>query len=260
MSKPLLITLLPSADVDLGRWLLSHYGVSYTERPHAPIFHVLALKSWGVGKDDYPLFVQDGQKYGGIDKMLALLDGAAPAALKLVPDPDKEPELAKQAEDLQYYARWKMGHDVVLWSYWNFLKYKSVVWPSISYKVPWYEKLICLLAFPAIRALMYKGLKLDQAVADKALAEVQAGFDKFDAVLADGREYLAGDRLTFADLALATSAGPMVLAQGYHGMLPNQARCPDYMQKVYAELRQRPTGLHVQRIYDRHRAAQQLQV
>lgn len=258
MTNPLLITLLPSSDVDLGRWLLSHYGMTYTERPHAPIFHVLALKYWGVGADDYPLFVRESDKFGGIDKMLPELDGAAAAPLKLLPDPQTEPDLHKQVQDLQYYARWDMGTDVVNWSYWNLLKYKSVVWPSITTDVPWYEKLTCLLAFRLIRALMYKGLKLDQSVADTSLQKIYQGWDKFDEILSDGRQYLVGDRLTFADLALAASGGPMILAQGYHGMLPNHALCPVFMQKVYQDLRQRPTGLFIQRIYDRHRASQLL--
>ena len=47
--KPILVTLLPSVDVDLGRWLLQHWQVDYDEHPHAPIFHVLALKWYGVG-------------------------------------------------------------------------------------------------------------------------------------------------------------------------------------------------------------------
>lgn len=138
------------------------------------------------------------------------------------------------------------------------MKYKSVVWPSISTDVPFYEKLTCLLAFRVTRALMYKGLKLDQSVADTALKKNYQGWDKFDEILSDGRQYLAGDRLTFADLALAASGGPMILVQGYHGMLPNHALCPVFMQKVYQELWQRPTGLFIQRINDTHRALQLL--
>lgn len=258
MAKPLLISLLPSADVDLGRWLLSHYGVTYTERPHAPIFHVLALKFWGVGADDYPLFMREGEKYGGIDKLLPMLEAEATSALKLLPDQDREAALYQEVHDLEHYARWDMGEAVVNWSYWNLLKYKSVVWPSITTDVPWYEKLTCLLAFRVIRALMYKGLKLDQAAADAALQKIYAGWDKFDQILSDGRSYLVGERLTFADLALATSGGPMILAQGYHGMLPNHALCPVFMLKVYQDLRQRPTGRFIQRIYDDHRASQLL--
>ncbi|WP_299407103.1 glutathione S-transferase C-terminal domain-containing protein [uncultured Roseobacter sp.] len=258
--KPLLVTLLPSSGVDLGRWLLAHYGVDYTERPHAPIFHVLALKSWGQGKDDYPLFVHaDGKtKTAGCLKIAELFDPDAPAEHRLLPDAKAEPDHAQQVDDIVKYAYWTLGDDVVNWSYWNFLKHKSVVWPSLTTSVPWYEKLTCALAFGTIRTLMYKGLKLNQGVADTSLQSIYDGWDKFDAMLADGRRYLVGDRLSYADLATAAALGPMILAQGYHGMLPNEAKCPVFMQKVYKELRQRPTGLFIQRIYDTHRPAQLL--
>ncbi|ABD56496.1 glutathione S-transferase C-terminal domain-containing protein [Jannaschia sp. CCS1] len=261
-NTPLLITLLPSSGVDLSRWLMAHYGVTYEERPHAPIFHVLALKSWGEGKDGYPLFVHADRttKTVGCRKIAEFFDPSAPADKTLLPDPDAEPELAAQVDDIVKYSYWTIGGDVVNWSYWNFLKYKWVVWPSLTTKVPWYEKLTCLVAFRLIRFLMYKGLKLDQRVADASLKEILAGFDKFDAMLADGRPYLTGDRMTYADLATAAALGPMILAQGYHGMLPNQAKCPVFMQGIYQQLRQRPTGLFIQRMYDQHRPAQLLQI
>ena len=261
-TNPLLITLLPSSGVDLGRWLLAHYGVTYTERPHAPIFHVLALKYWGEGPNNYPLYVaEDGKtKTAGGRPIAHLFEPSAPADKKLFPDAATEPELAKQVDELTDYTYLKLGDDVVNWSYWNFLKYKWVVWPSLTTKVPWYEKLTCLLAFRVIRALMYKGLKLDQSVADAALTDIYAGFDKLDAMLADGRPYLMGDKMTYVDLATAASLGPMILAQGYHGMLPNHAKCPVFMQEIYQELRQRPTGLFIQRMYDQHRPSQLLQV
>ena len=41
--KPFLVTLLPSVDVDLGRWLLQCWRRDYAEHPHAPVFHILAL-------------------------------------------------------------------------------------------------------------------------------------------------------------------------------------------------------------------------
>ncbi|MCA1284207.1 glutathione S-transferase C-terminal domain-containing protein [Salipiger bermudensis] len=262
MSQPLLVTLLPSTDVDLGRWLLSHYGVSYRERPHAPIFHVLALKSWGVSAEGYPLLVSAdrGTKSAGIQAILDQLELKAAPDKRLWPDKMVEPERWKEVDTLQHDARFGIGTAVVQWSYWNLLKYKPVVWPSLTTGVPWYETLTLRLAFPVIRSLMYKGLKLDQSVADSALETIHAGFDRLDARLSDGRRYLVGETLTFADLATAASLAPMVLAQGYHGMLPLEARCPVFMQEIYKPLRQRPTGRYIQRIYDTHRAAQLLQL
>ncbi|SPH22202.1 hypothetical protein ASD8599_02948 [Ascidiaceihabitans donghaensis] len=258
MSKPLLITLLPSSGVDTSRWVLAHYDYAYTERPHAPIFHVLALKSWGLTKDQYPGLVVDGKVAAYGSKGITLhLDPQMPEEKRLMPDDE-----AGQAKVLEManYAGNIVGGAVVNWSYWNLLKYKSVVWSSVTTSVPWYEKLTLRVAFPLIRWAMYKGLELDQAVADEALKTIYEGFDKIDALLADGRTYMYGDRLTYADLITAACLGPMILAQGYHGMLPNHALCPVFMQKVYAELRQRPTGLYIQRMYDLHRPAQLLQV
>lgn len=257
MAKPLLITLLPSSGVDTGRWILSHYGVDYTERPHAPIFHVFALKWWGMGKNDYPLLVQGEVKTNGARRIMLLLNADAPEALKLMPEDEAG---QKDVMDLARFAGGALGDCVVNWSYWNLLKYKSVVWSSVTTCVPWYEKLTLALGFPLIRWAMYKGLGLNQSVADDALKEIYAGFDTLDEKLSDGRTYLYGDKLSFADLITAACLGPMILVQGYHGMLPNHAKCPVYMQKIYAELRQRPTGLYIQRIYDEHRAAQLLLV
>ncbi|MEL7117107.1 MAG: glutathione S-transferase C-terminal domain-containing protein, partial [Pseudomonadota bacterium] len=206
--KPQLITLLPSSGVDLGRWLFAHYGVKYQERPHAPIFHVLALKYWGFGPNEYPLMVKGNTKIPTNEKILPWLEEQSPDVPPLWPDKEKEPELFKEVEELVKYAYWKLGGDVVNWSYWNFLKYKWVVWPSVATKVPWYEKLTLLIAFPVIRALMYKGLKLDQSVADAALKEIREGWDKFDKMLEDGREYLVGGRLTYADLAVSAGLAP----------------------------------------------------
>lgn len=262
MAKDQLVTLLPSSGVDLGRWLMAHYGIDYRERPHAPIFHVFALRAWGVGAKDYPLFVQkDGQKKtAGCLEIATLLDPTVPPERRLLPDPDHEADLAQQVGEIDQYAYWGLGNHVVRWSYWHFLKHKSVVWPSITTHVPWYEKLACGVGFPVIRALMYKGLKLDESVAEASLQEIYAGWDHFDALLADGRPYLTGARLTYADYATAAALGPMILAHGYHGMLPNEAKCPVFMQEVYKDLRNRPTGAFIQRLYNTHRPAQLLQV
>lgn len=251
--KNKLITLLPSTGVDLGRWLLQHYGVAYTEYPHAPIFHILALKWYGRGPNDYPLFIQGSHKLGGIDELFPYLNAQAPADLSLVPDPDKEPELHKEVMELQHYARIYIGDAVVGWSYYHLLKYKATVWPSLVTDVPWIEKILTFIGFPLIRILMYKGLKLDAKTSEDYYKRIYEGFDRIDALLSDGRQFLLGDRFTLADIAVSATFAPVILGQGYQGMLPNQATCPDYLQKIYKDLRNRPTGQFIQRMFDTQR-------
>ncbi len=77
-------------------------------------------------------------------------------------------------------------------------------------------------------------------------------FDKTDARIRDGRSYLAGDRLTLGDLALAAAAAPLLLPRGYGAPIPPLESMPPAYAKIVEEMRQHPTAAFVQRIYDRH--------
>lgn len=250
----LLITLRPSSGVDLGRWVLQYHKIPYTERPHSPIFHILALRWWGVGPGDYPLYVtSSGEKIIGNPSIIEFIEKDMDPAKRLVPDAATEPELHKEVKDFTDWLYGKVSEDVVNWAYFYFLKYKWVIWPSLTTGVPWYEKVSWFLGYGILRSLMIRGLKLDKQVADTSLEGIYKVFDKIDAMLADGRQYMAGDRLTYSDISVAALYGPMILAQGYQGFLPNQASCPAFMTEVFQALRERPTGHFIQRIYDQFR-------
>ncbi len=251
--KPFLVTLLPSVDVDLGRWLLQHWQMDYDEHPHAPIFHVLALKWYGVGPEDYPLFISDGQKYSAIEAMVAKFDPLAVLENRLVPDESTEKTLHDEVMRLQHDLRFGVCNGTVHWAYYHFLPRKDLTWTSFTTGVPWWETLFLSFGYGIIKYLMFKALGLGPEDAQKGLDTVMAGFDQCDALLSDGRQYLLGDRLTLADLAFATAGAPMVLANGYGGHLPSINQVPPEMFSVMSELRARPAGAYIQRIYDQHR-------
>ncbi len=251
-ATPVLVTLLPSTDVDLGRWLLQHYGVDYRESPHAPVFHVFALKWHGVGADDYPLLLLGERKVPTIDKILPTYDPKVPAERQLLP---ADAQLRATVIDAGRDFRFKMGGGVVDWAYYNFLPHRRLTWASFTTGVPWYEVVGVAVGYPLIRLAMTKALKLDAKRAQQGLDAVHQGFDQVDALLADGREFLYGDRLGYADLAFAASAAPMVLARGYGGHLPTLDAVTEPMREVMAPLRERPAGRFVQRLYDRFRKA-----
>lgn len=249
---PFLVTLLPSTDVDLGRWLLQHWQIDYEEHPHAPLFHILALRWYGVGKNGYPLFVSDGKQYPSIESMIEF-DALAAPDRRLVPDPAADRALHDEVMRLQHEFRFDMGNGTVQWAYYHLLPDKNLTWPSFTTGVPWWETLFLTFGYPALDYLMSKGLKLGPAAAQKGLDQVRAGFDKCERLLSDGRPYLTGDRLTLVDLGFATAAAPMVLAQGYGGHLPTINEVPPNMYSVITELRDRPAGAYAQRMYDVHR-------
>ncbi|MER0238850.1 glutathione binding-like protein [Fulvimarina sp. MAC8] len=251
--KPFLVTLLPSTDVDLGRWLLQHWQMPYTEHPHAPLFHILALAWYGQGKDDYPLLVTDTEKVPTIEKLVARFDAHAPPENRLVPDAKTEKALHDEVMERQHYFRWEMGNGTVDWAYYTLLPLKNLTWPSFTTGVPWWEKAFVAAAYPVIRFGMTKGLGLNAEVALQGLTAVRKGFDQVDALLADGRAYLVGERLTLADLAFCASAAPVVLEERYGGHLPRIEDVPLAMAKVIREFRERPAGAFINRIYAEER-------
>jgi len=251
--SPFMVTLLPSVDVDLGRWLMQHWDQAYDEHPHAPIFHVLALYWYGLGADDYPAVIDGAEKWAGIEKMVAHYDALADPDRRLVPDAVREKDLHDEVMALQHDFRWVMGAGTVDWAYYSFLPHKNLTWASFTTGVPWFEKLFLSFGYAIIRFLMTRALHLNAENAEKGLQAVHEGFDKVDALLADGRKFLAGDRLTLADLAFATSGAPMVLADGYGGYLPAIDKVPADMQTVMRALRARPAGAFIQRMYDAYR-------
>ncbi|MEM7506989.1 MAG: glutathione S-transferase domain-containing protein [Pseudomonadota bacterium] len=246
-----LVTLLPSVDVDLGRWLMQLWQFEYEEQPHAPIFHVIALQKLGLGPSDYPALIDGDQITAAIERLVVAYDKKG--AISVMPDKEAEPDLYQQVFDLQNGARYTMGDGVVNWAYYELMKDKRLVWDSFTHGVPLKERLAVRFGFGKIRDKMMEGLKLDDATAAKGLAAAQAGFDKIDALLADGRRYLAGDRLTLADLAFSTSGAPMVMARGYGGHLPKFEVLPTYLKEIVQGFRDRPAGAFIQRIYDEHR-------
>lgn len=251
--SPFLLTLLPSVDVDLGRWLMQHWKVDYVEHPHAPIFHILALLWHGLGADDYPAVIQGSEKWPAIEKMVEHFDPSADPDRRLVPDKLSEKDLHDEVMKLQHDFRWVMGAGTVDWAYFNLLPHKKLTWASFTTGVPWFEKLFLTFGYGVIKFLMMRGLHLNAAKAEQGLQDVYRGFEKVDALLTDGRKFLAGDRLTLADLAFATSGAPMVLANGYGGHLPTINMVPVSMQKVIKGLRARPSGAFIQRMYNEYR-------
>ncbi|MEM7506988.1 MAG: glutathione S-transferase family protein [Pseudomonadota bacterium] len=247
MSTPTMISLLPSTDADLARWMLQVWNVDYVERPHAPIFHIAALQKAGFEASDNPGTLIGNTKLAGIDALAKHFDPEPPSGTRLLPD-----DPSAMLEDAAYY-RLKMGGGVVIWAYFHFMQEKRLVIDSFVTGVPLLECVAVRLGFPFIRKKMTEVLKLSPQRAAEGMDRVNAGFDKVEALLADGRPYLQGDTLTLLDLAFAASAAPMVLAKGYAGHLPTIDMMPPDLATTINAFRDRPGGAFIQRLYDTHR-------
>ena len=113
-----------------------------------------------------------------------------------------------------------------------------------------------LALFPAIRALMRRGMKINPDSAARSLAKVEAVFARIDERLRDGRRYLCGDALSAADLTFACLSAPVVMPQNYGtAPLPELAELPRGLVALVERFRATAAGQLALRLYaeDRRR-------
>ena len=115
---------------------------------------------------------------------------------------------------------------------------------------------------PVLAFAVRRMLGVTPARAARSLARTQEIFDEMDALLADGRPYLTGSTLTFADITFASLGALAVLPPEYPGnrlggprMTANDIRDPAWLAEV-ERFRARPSGQFILRMYREERSPQ----
>lgn len=242
---PTLLTFAPMVDSELSRLLLRHYNVAYRESDH--LFGWVSLLTFfhgGYGR--VPLFYGGGARLTGPRRIAEHFDALRPAERRLIPT---EPPLARQVE-----ADWKtyngeMGADSAVFAYYHLLPARELMAPIFAAPVPPGEAKLAPTVYPLIAGLFRMLLRLSSQRAEAAIARIRATFEQTDERVADGRRYLAGDRLTLGDLALASASAPLLLPRGYGAKMPALEEMPPVLRTAMEELRQSPTAAFVQRLY-----------
>ncbi|MBX3641067.1 MAG: glutathione S-transferase C-terminal domain-containing protein [Nitrosomonas sp.] len=249
-----LITFSPSADCELSRWILRYHNEAYTEYKHTFPFIVLSLKLNG-GKD-FPLYIRDKLVFDKVRPIIDHFETLVEANKKLIPS-----AYASEIETCWRNFNTTLGSAVVTWAYANLLPYKAIMIRPLSLDCPWYERLVVKYFYNVPKSILWNALKLSKASADEALIVIDKSFSEVDHLLADGRKYLFGDRLTLADMAFAVSGAPLVLPANYggdqfkQGAIPTFDEFPKELQEIIRAKRETTAGKFILRLYteDRYR-------
>jgi glutathione S-transferase len=244
-----MLTFAPMINSECCRFLLAHYGVGYTEERH--IFGVVSLIAFmRNGNLQIPLIQGDGISFVGPEPLVGHYEPLAVPDKKLTPT--NAIDRAQVEADFQCFNNDLAGETAVI-GYYYLLSHKDIMVEPFTRGLTSLEIRITKIAYPLLNMLFTALLKLSPERVAQALAKTRAIFDETDKRLADGRQYLVGGRLSLADIALATAAGPLILPPSYGSPMPPFEAMPQELQAIITDLRSRPTGKFVNQLFEMQR-------
>lgn len=250
-SRADLITFPPSLDCELARFVLTYYGIPFTDHRHTVYFSFIF--SWWHGNTlQVPLLY--GSVKPPIDTLRKIIDHFDPLC------PDDRNLLLSGADRARVEADWSqfnalLGGATAAFAYFNLLPLREAMLRPLTEGTPYHEVLAVRWFYPAFAFAVTRLLALSPARAQEAIGQIRDVVLAVDARLADGRRYLVGNRLSLSDLSFANAMAPMVLPEEYAGPLPKLAEMPPVLQAAVAEMRSHPAGQFALRIYRDSRGA-----
>ena len=250
-------TITFSHYAEKARWCLDRLGVPYDEVPNIGVLGVLL-----TGRTVPWLEVPPGlTRISESSRILRYLWGEYAGVLPGDRTWFLEPTPA--ALELEARLDRRLGNDVRIWLYENLLQQRELSfrsWGSAEPSIPRWQRVLLQALRPVLAFAVRRMLGVTPARAARSLARTQEIFDEMDALLADGRPYLTGSTLTFADITFASLGALAVLPPEYPGnrlggprMTANDIRDPAWLAEV-EHFRARPSGQFILRMYREERS------
>jgi len=239
------------------RWCLDRLGIAYEEVPNIGILGVLL-----TGRTVPALEIPPGlTRIGDSPRILRYLWGEYAGRLPFERTAFLEPTPAT-LELEQFFDR-RLGNDTRVWVYARIFARRDLTlrtWGIEDTRIPRWQRLLLRLTAPLLRMAVRAMLGVNPARAERALQRTRESFDQVDAMLADGRRYLMGTSLSFADITFASLAAIVVLPPEYAGrnLVGRRLGLDDLdadWRALVEEFRARPAGQFVLRLYREERQA-----
>jgi glutathione S-transferase len=243
-----LVTIPFSHFCEKARWALEYAGVPFVEDGHVPLLHYRATLSAGGGRT-VPVFVDGSTVLADSSDILRYADRLLPEERKLFPSHTHDEVTALEDR----FDR-KLGPHTRRVAYFHGLADKERTLRLATARVPRWEATLLRAARPVAVAMMRRGMRINAVSVVRSLAILDQLWDDVDALLKDGRHYLASDRFTAADLTFASLAAPLVFPPEQPWSMPLDDT-PPALRELALRYRARPAGQLALRAYRDHRVA-----
>jgi glutathione S-transferase len=234
-----------------ARWSLEAAGVPFKEEGHCPLLHRVAVKRVG-GRGSVPVLAVEGR--AAIDDsplIVQFADAQAAADRKLWPaaGPLRDEGLALERQlDVDFAPHVRR---IV---YFHVLPRRDLALQLFRIDAPPRERAIARAAFPVLRVLMKRFMRIHEPGMRRSQSAVRRAFDMIGERLRDGRPYLLGDRFSAADIAFASFAAPLLQAPEHPKVrVPIESLTAPLLDEIRLS-QQHPAGIFALRMYRDHRA------
>ncbi len=246
-----LVTIGISHFCEKARWALEWTGTPFVEEAHAPALHIVPTRR--AGGRSAPTLKLEGQTLCDSTDILVALDARARERGRPSLYPD-DAALRREAEALEDTFDEELGPATRRLVYHLILPHRTIALALLGALAPRGERFALAAGFPAIRALMRKGMRIDDKGAARARETIVRVLAAVGERLKDGRAYLVGDRFGAADLTFAALAAPVLLPPGYGAPVPGMEELPPELRELVTRMRETRAGAFALETYRRHRA------
>ncbi len=246
------ITVRFSHFCEKARWALDYAGLAYREESHVPIFSWAATYGAKGGRT-VPVLVTPERTLSDSTDILHWVD-ARNVAPPLFPTGELGAEVAQWEETFDK----RVGPAARRLIYFHLMKTPVLVRRLLQSAGSGWEAPATRLAFPVLKAMMVRGLRIDAAGAERSQQALNEVLDSVGTRLADGRRYLAGDRFSAADLTFASLLVPVLWPEAVHKVAPlRMDELPAELRALMERVRATAAGQFALRLYaeERNRVA-----
>jgi glutathione S-transferase len=243
----ILITIPLSHYCEKARWALDRVGLPYREEAHAPLLHRLATKRNDGGT--VPVLVHGSSRF--IDSTDILMHANAVCGGDLL-----YPRDAAQRRDvdaLEEHFDIELGPHTRRWAYAQLLPQAKLIRSLWSRGVPRLEARLVPVITPLARRLVRAAYRVTPESAQRSLERVRGVFWYVGERLGDGRQFLAGERFTAADLTFAALAAPVLFPLECRAVYPALDAVPAAMREEALRLRDTDAGRFALRMFSQER-------
>lgn len=247
--KPLrLITIPISHYCEKVRWALDKLQFAYVEEPHMPPFHRLATTP--VGGKSVPVLVAETDAFTDSSNILKYLDEISPNNAKLYPT---DSALCQQVEELEELFDEQLGVATRLWGYSHTMNQPKLIQSVWTKGVPFLERALFPVVFPPMRSVTQRIYNINTETVPTATTQIKNIFAQVSKLLADGRTYLIGDKISAADITFAALAAPAISPPEHPMRRANSNKLPQQMLSEIQEFKATPAGKFALRLYRQER-------